>query len=193
MLSSRATSVDEYLSSLPPDRREAIARLRRLILKQLPPGYEESLQFGMIGYAVPLERYPETYNGQPLLFAALASQKQYMSLYLMNVYGQQDREQRLLEAFRAAGKKLDMGKSCIRFKALDDLALDAIAQVIAGTSVSEFIAHYEAARPAAPKKRARPIEKPSLPAKKRARPAKKLSAKRTRATPQAGKKKRART
>jgi len=158
MVSSRATSVDEYLANLPPQRRDDLARLRRLILQRLPPGYEESMQFGMIGYTIPLARYPETYNMQPLMLAALASQKQHMSLYLMNVYGRPDQERRLQEAFRAAGKRLDMGKSCVRFRTLEDLALDAIAEVIASTSVDEHIAQHEAGR-SAERKRPAPAAK----------------------------------
>jgi hypothetical protein len=166
MESSRATSVDEYLSNLPPQRRDELGRLRRLILQRLPAGYEESMQFGMIGYTIPLARYPKTYNGQPLMLAALASQKQHMALYLSNVYGQPDRERRLREAFRAAGKTLDMGKSCVRFKTLEDLALDAIAEVIAGTSVDEHIAEHEAARSAVRKRPARAAKKKTRAVKK---------------------------
>jgi hypothetical protein len=155
MLSTPARSVDEYLSLLPPDRRAALSELRRLIQQHLPRGFEEGMHFGMIGYYIPLSRYPNTYNGQPLGIVSLASQKQYISLYLMAVYGDPAKERRLSEAFRKAGKKLDMGKSCVRFKSLDDLPLEAIAELIAGTSVDDFIASYEAARKPATKKKAK--------------------------------------
>jgi hypothetical protein len=166
MLSSPARSVDEYLSQLPPDRREALSALRRLIRKHLPPGYEEGMQFGMVGYFIPLARYPDTYNGQPLCVVALASQKQYMSLYLMTVYGDRAKERQFAEAFRKAGKTLDMGKSCVRFKALDDLPLETIAAVVGGTSVDDFIALYERIRAAARRKPAARAK--SNPAKKKA-------------------------
>lgn len=152
MLSSPARSVDEYLSQLAPDRREALSELRRLIRKHLPPGYEEGMQFGMVCYFIPLSRYPDTYNGQPLGIVSLASQKQYMALYLMTVYGDPAKQRWFSEAFRKAGKKLDMGKSCVRFKALDDLPLETIAEVVAATGVDEFIARYERDRAGAKRK-----------------------------------------
>ena len=120
--------------------------MRKVILDNLPTGYEEMMQFGMISYVIPLERYPVTYNKQPLQYAALASQKHYMSVYLMNVYGDPDSEQWFVEQYRASGKKLDMGKSCVRFKKLDDLPLDLIGRAIARTPVEAYIEVYEAAR-----------------------------------------------
>ncbi len=146
MPESTAQSPDEYIESLPPDRREAIRRVRDVVRANLPPGYEEGMQFGMIGWYVPLERFGDTYNGQPLGLAALASQKNHMSLYLNNVYGDRDTEQRFRERYRASGKKLDMGKSCVRFKSVDALALDVIAQAIAETDVDRFVERYTAAR-----------------------------------------------
>ena len=146
MVWSSAQTVEEYLAELPPDRREAINAVRKVILDNLPTGYEEMMQFGMISYVIPLERYPVTYNKQPLQYAALASQKHYMSVYLMNVYGDPDSEQWFVEQYRASGKKLDMGKSCVRFKKLDDLPLDLIGRAIARTPVEAYIEVYEAAR-----------------------------------------------
>ena len=146
MVWSSAQTVEEYLAELAPNRREAINAVRKVILDNLPAGYEEVMQFGMIGYVIPLERYPVTYNKQALQYAALASQKHYMSVYLMNVYGDPDAEQWFAEQYRASGKKLDMGKSCVRFKKLDDLPLDLIGRAIARTPVDEYIAVYEAAR-----------------------------------------------
>ncbi len=146
MVWSSAQTVEEYLAELPPDRREAINAVRKVILDNLPTGYEEMMQFGMISYVIPLERYPVTYNKQPLQYAALASQKHYMSVYLMNVYGDPDSEQWFVEQYRASGKKLDMGKSCVRFKKLDDLPLDLIGRAVARTPVEAYIEVYEAAR-----------------------------------------------
>ena len=104
------------------------------------------MQYGMIWYVIPLERYPVTYSGQALGIAALASQKNYMSLYLMNVYGETETERWFVEEYNASGKKLDMGKSCVRFKKLEDLPLDLIGKAIARTSVDEFVGMYEASR-----------------------------------------------
>ena len=146
MVWSSAQTVEEYLAELAPDRREAISAVRKVILDNLPTGYEEMMQFGMIGYVIPLERYPVTYNKQALQYAALASQKHYMSVYLMNVYGDPDSEQWFAEQYRASGKRLDMGKSCVRFKKLDDLPLDLIGRAIARTPVDAYIEVYEAAR-----------------------------------------------
>lgn len=146
MVQSAATSVDEYLRDLPDDRRAVIATLRSLIRKNLPKGFRETMASGMIAYGVPLERYPDTYNGQPLCYVALAAQKSYFSLYLMGVYQDQAEEARLREEFAKAGKKPDMGKSCVRFRSLDDLPLEAIGRLVAGTTPDAFIARYEASR-----------------------------------------------
>ncbi len=144
MVKSAATTVEQYLAELPVDRREHVGQVRQLVLDNLPTGYEEVMQNGMIGYAIPLERYPKTYNGQPLGYAALAAQKRYISLYLMNVYGAPDSEEWFTKRYLASGKKLGMGKSCVHFKRADDLPLDLIAETIARTSPEEFIATCEA-------------------------------------------------
>lgn len=146
MAKSTAASPEEYLSELAEDRRTALAAVRKVILDRLPEGFEETMQYGMIGYAIPLERYPKTYNGQPLNYAALASQKNYMTVYLMGIYSDPESERWFVERYEASGKRLDMGKSCVRFKKLDDLPLDLIGQAIAATSVAEFIARYEESR-----------------------------------------------
>lgn len=146
MVSSNAKTVKEYLVALPADRREAISAVRDVILKNLPEGFEEGMQYGMIAYYVPLEDYPVTYNGQPLGYAALASQKHYMSLYLMSVYGDSRRADVFHKEFKASGKKLNMGKSCVRFKSLNDLPLDLIGDTIASMPVGQFIGEYEESR-----------------------------------------------
>ncbi len=146
MASSKAATVDEYLAELPEDRRAVVSAVRDVVLRNLPAGYTETMSYGMIGYGIPLERYPDTYNKQPLGYAALAAQKNYYALYLLGVYQDSAQERQLREAFAAAGKKLDMGKSCVRFKTLDDLPLDAIGRVIAATPPHAHIAQHEAAR-----------------------------------------------
>lgn len=143
---SDADSVEQYIQALPEDRREAITALRRVILDNLPAGYEEMMQYGMIGYSVPLSRHPNTYNGQPLSYVALASQKNYISLYLMGIYSRPEQAEWFTQTWQATGKKLNMGKSCVRFRKLDDVPLDLIGQVVAMTSVDEFIATYEHSR-----------------------------------------------
>ena len=100
----------------------------------------------MISYDIPLDRYPDTYNGKPLMYAALASQKRHCALYLTNVSADPARLEWFMERYRATGKRLDMGKSCVRFRTLDDLPLDLVAEVIAGTSVDEYLAAYAASR-----------------------------------------------
>lgn len=172
---SAASTVEQYLAELPAERRAPMAALRKLILRHLPPGYEERMQYGMIGYGVPLSRYPDTYNGQPLGLVALASQKQYMALYLMAVYADPAKERKLAEAFVREGKKLDKGKACIRFKSLDALPLEAIGELVGSTSVDEFIALHEASR--GPKARRPPARKaPARKASARATSARKASA-----------------
>ena len=146
MAKSKAKTVDEYLAELPEDRRAEIAIVRKVILANLPDGYQEMMQFDMIGYVVPLERYPVTYNGQPLMFAALASQKNYMSLYLMNICSDEAVEKWFVEGYKASGKKLDMGKACVRFKSMQDLPIDLVGEAIALTPVAGFIERYELSR-----------------------------------------------
>ncbi|MGI8658553.1 MAG: iron chaperone [Candidatus Limnocylindria bacterium] len=146
MVSSDATTPDEYIASLPEDRRSAVERVRQVIRDHIPDGYEEGMQYRMIGWYVPLDRFADTYNGQPLGLAALASQKRHLSLYLNNVYGDPVTEAWFKERYAASGKKLDMGKSCLRFRHVDDLSLDVIGETVARTSVDDFVAYYERAR-----------------------------------------------
>jgi hypothetical protein len=150
-MQSSDNTVEEYLAQLPEERREVVESIRRLILDHLPPGYEEALNWGMISYQVPLERYPDTYNGQPLMFAALGVQKRGYSLYLTAVYQNEAQKQRLLAAYEEMGIKPDMGKSCIRFTRLEKLPGETVAALIAETPVEQFIADYEAARGASGK------------------------------------------
>jgi uncharacterized protein YdhG (YjbR/CyaY superfamily) len=143
---SDAATVDEYLDALPDDRREAIAAVRRTILDNLPEGYEETMNWGMIAYQVPLETYPDTYNGQPLMYAALASQKNHMAVYLTGVYADEAALETFVRDYEATGAKLDMGKSCVRFKRLTDLPLDVLGRTIAAVGVDDFLAMMERAK-----------------------------------------------
>lgn len=146
MVKSAAATVEEYLDELPDDRRKVVSRVREVILENLPEGYSESMNWGMISYEVPRERYPDTYNGQPLGYIALAAQKNNFALHLMCAYQDSKQEALLKEEFSKAGKKLDMGKSCIRFRTLDDLPLEVIGQMVGSLTPEEFIKSYEASR-----------------------------------------------
>jgi hypothetical protein len=143
---SDATTVAAYLAELPEERRPAIEAVRRTILEHLPDGYEEVMNWGMIAYQVPLDVYPDTYNGQPLMLAALASQKNHMAVYLSAIYADEEARARFEEAWRATGKRFDVGKSCVRFRSLEELPLDVIADAVAAFPVDAFVASYEEGR-----------------------------------------------
>jgi uncharacterized protein YdhG (YjbR/CyaY superfamily) len=148
-MQSQAQTVTDYLNELPDDRREAISKLRAVVRKNLPKGLEECMAYGMIGYVVPHKLYPAGYHcdpKQPLPFANLASQKNYMALYLMTAYFQDSVAKVLRDGFQAAGKKLDMGKSCIRFRKIEDLPLDVVAKAVSMVSVKDYIGIYEGLR-----------------------------------------------
>ena len=135
--------MEAYLAELPDDRRTTIEAVRAVILRAPSRGFTEGMQYGMIGYYIPLERYPDTYNGQPLAIAALANQKRYISLYLMGIYANEDDAWWFREQWTLSGKRLDMGKSCVRFRKLDDVPLDVVGAAVARTSADDFIADYE--------------------------------------------------
>lgn len=145
-MQSKAKTVKQYLAELPADRREALQAVRAAILKNLPKGYEEGMQYGMIGYYVPHSVYPPGYHcdpKQPLPFAGMASQKNHMSLYLMCVYSDPGHQAWFRKAWAAAGKKLDMGKACVRFKKIDDVPLKVIGEAVKRVPAKKFIEHYE--------------------------------------------------
>ncbi len=140
---SEATTAEQYLAELPDDRRKAIEAVRAVILENLPDGYEEAMNWGMITYQIPLDTYPDTYNKQPLMFAALASQKNHMAVYLTGIYVSDESRDEFEKAYRATGKRFDVGKSCVRFRKLDDLPLDLIGQTIAAVPVERLISRVE--------------------------------------------------
>jgi hypothetical protein len=145
---SKAKTVKEYLAELPADRRAAIEGVRKVILDNLDDGFEEGMLYGMIGYYVPHSVYPAGYHcdpTQPLCFAGLGSQKNHMSLYLMSIYGDAEHARRFRDDWAKTGKKLDMGKACIRFKSLADLPLEVIGRAVARVKVKNYIARCEAA------------------------------------------------
>ena len=138
-MQSSATTVLEYLESLPEDRKTSIAQVRQVILENLPEGIEETMNWGMICYEVPLEIYPDTYNKKPLMYAALASQKNHMAVYLSGIYCDDSLREKFERDYKASGKKMDMGKSCVRFKKLENLPLDVIGWAIGATDMDSFI------------------------------------------------------
>jgi hypothetical protein len=151
-MQSKATTVQAYLESLPEDRRAAIEAVRAVILKNLDSNIQEQMQYGMIGYAVPHSVFPNGYHcdpKQPLPYAGLASQKQHMSLYLMAAYSvdghENDHGVWFRKAWMATGKKLDMGKACVRFKKLDDVPLEVVGEMFRRVPASAYIERYEAA------------------------------------------------
>lgn len=145
MAVSKATTVNAYMKEPPADRRKTIAAVRDVVLKHLPEGYAEKMGWGMITYAIPLESYPDTYNGQPLCIAGLASQKNYCTLYLMGAYGDPKLYAWLEAEFKKRGLKFDMGKSCLHFKTVEDLPLDVIGKVVARVTPAKLIKFVEAA------------------------------------------------
>jgi hypothetical protein len=147
VVSSKAPTPQAYLAELPPERAAFVSRLRDLVNANLPDGYVERMSWGMIGWEVPLERYSDTYNGQPLVYAGLAAQKNHTALYLNGVYASEARTERLKAAWAAAmGRRLDMGKSCLRFKRPEEVAERVLAETIRSIPVERFIAEYESAR-----------------------------------------------
>jgi hypothetical protein len=142
MASSRAATVREYLAELPEDRRKTITATRTLVKKHLPKGYQEVMQYGMICWIVPTSRLKATYNGQPLCYTALAAQKNFTTLYLMTAYGSKDQYAWLKDQFKKAGKKFDMGKSCLHFKSMDDIVPEAVGKVIASVTPDRYVEIY---------------------------------------------------
>jgi Domain of unknown function (DU1801) len=137
---SDAKTVEDYLAELPADRRAAIEAVRAVVLDNLPPGYAEAMNWGMISYEVPLETSGGTYNGKPLMYAAIASQKNHMAVYVCGLNCVPGLKQRFEAAWRQRGLKPDMGAACIRFKLLDELDLSAIGEAISSVPVDEFVA-----------------------------------------------------
>ena len=146
-MAAKATStVAEFLARLPPDRRREVERVRQVIRRHLPRGYEEVLSGNVLVYQVPLKRYPDTYNGQALWYVALTSGKSGLSLHLMSVYGDRVQARRLRDGFRTAGKRLDMGKACVRFRTADDLPLGTIGAIVGSMPVDRWVGIARAAR-----------------------------------------------
>jgi hypothetical protein len=146
---ARPTTVAAYLASLTPEKRAVIEEARALVHKHIPKGYAEFMNWGVINWGIPLEQFADTHNGQPLCYVGLGAQKNYNSLYLMGVYDAKGTyttpfsEKMLADAFKKAGKRLDMGNCCLHFKKLDDLELTSVAKVIAMSTPKEYLAYYK--------------------------------------------------
>jgi hypothetical protein len=173
-MQSKATTVAAYLKSLPEDRRQAVAAVRKEILANLDSGYEEGMQYGMIGYYVPHRLFPAGYHcdpKQPLPFAGLAAQKNHLALYMMGLYldesGEPPEARWFREAWAKTGKKLDMGKSCVRFKRVEDVPLEVIGEAIRRIPARLYIERYE--KILGSQKKARPAKKPAKKATRAAR------------------------
>lgn len=155
IMQSKAATVEEYLAELPDDRREAISAVRDLVNRSIQPGFAEVMQYGMIGWVVPHAAYPAGYHcdpKQPVNFISLANQKGHMSLYLMCLYLAGPRREKFEADYAQTGKKIDMGKSCLRFKKLDDLALDVVSKHIGDISLQGYIDTYASLDPRNKKK-----------------------------------------
>ncbi|MBC8326259.1 MAG: DUF1801 domain-containing protein [Verrucomicrobia subdivision 3 bacterium] len=146
-MQSKAKTVKQYFAELPPDRRKAMSALRAVINKNLPKGFKEGMQWGMPAWYVPLSAYPDGYHCQPdepLPFAAIASQKQHMAFYGIGLYMDPEQAAWFVKAWEATGKKLNMGKSCVRFKKIEDVALEVVGEAVRRISMKDYIAGYEA-------------------------------------------------
>lgn len=150
---ARATTVAAYLASLTPERRAVIEEARAFVRRHIPKGYAEFMNWGVINWGIPLEKFSNTYNGQPLCYVGLGAAKNYNSLYLMGAYASANGKyttpfsrRLLVDAFRKAGKRLDMGQCCLHFKTLDDLELTSVAKVIGMSTPTEHIAYYKRAK-----------------------------------------------
>lgn len=146
MFDGKSKTVEEFLNALPAPRRKTAVEVLDLVRKNIPKGYEEQMALGFVTWSVPLSVLPDTYNRQALWYTALAATKSGFSLYLMTVYGNKEREAEFKAAYRKAGKKLDMGKACLRFRTTDDLALPAVKVAIRAVPMKRYVEQYRAIR-----------------------------------------------
>jgi hypothetical protein len=159
-MDSSLTGVEAYLEALPEDRRIALSTVRQTILENLSPGLVETLQYGHIGYVVPHTIYPFGYHcdpKQPLPYLGLASTKSHMALHMFCLYVDEERVAWFQEAYAKSGKKLDMGKACVRFKKLEDLPLEVLGEALRSLPVDRFVAKYDASIPESVKKKRKPL------------------------------------
>src|SRR3954465_9935878 len=141
-----ALTVNQWLASVPAGRRAPINPPRDAVNEPLPQGYEETVDWGMLAWVVPLATLPNTHNGRPLMLAALGAHTKVMTVYLMTVYSDPKVRREFEIAYKRTGKKLDMGGCCVPFKKLDDLPLDVIGNTIASVAVDQYVERYESSR-----------------------------------------------
>jgi hypothetical protein len=141
-----ALTVRQWLASVPAERKHAINAVRNAVNEHLPQGYEETVDWGMLAWVVPLATLPNTHNGHPLMLAALGAHTKLMTIYLMSVYSDPKIRREFETAYKKTGKKLDMGGSCVHFKTLDDLPLDVVGNIIARVAVNEYVERYQHSR-----------------------------------------------
>ena len=146
VMKSDAATVEEYLSELSEERREAVSTVREVVLANLPSGYEEVMDFGMIAYVVPLSVCPKTYNGHPLMYAGIASEKNYVSVHLMNIYANQDTQRWFVECYKATGKRMNMGEVLRAVSEAGRPTVELIGEAVGKTSMEDWVAVYEALR-----------------------------------------------
>ena len=147
-MQSDAATVEDYLAALPDDRRKALGAIRDTVNANLDDGFAEGMEYGMVTWGIPLDRYPKTYNGKPLGVVSLASQKNHLALYLMCLYADDGLEEWFRQQYVDRGMRLDMGKSCVRFKSLDEVPLDVLAELLRKVTPEQHIARYEESRAA---------------------------------------------
>ena len=142
----RALTVNQWLASVPAERKDAINAVRDAVNEHLPPGYEETVDWGMLAWVVPLTTLPDTHNGHPLTLAALGAHTKLMTIYLMSVYSDPTIRREFQTAYKKTGKRLDMGGCCVHFKRLDDLPLDVIGDTIARVAIDQYVEQYRNSR-----------------------------------------------
>ena len=143
---SDVKTVEEYLNEIPLDQLGSIKKVRKEVLENLPDGYEEGMLYGMIGYYIPLSEYSETYNGQPLVYVSIGAQKNYISVYLMGIYSDDELRKWFEGKYKESGKKMNIGKSCVRFKSYDDLPKGLVGEAVTKITPQDYIEIYEASR-----------------------------------------------
>lgn len=179
-MAEKPTTVKEYLDSLAPEERASVEAVRKTFLANLDKDYKEGLHYGMIGYCVPHSVYPPGYHcdpKQPLPFAGIAARKGSTSFYMHFLYGNEDEMARFVEEWKATGKKLDMGKACVRFKKLEDVPLEVVGRAVKRLPVKKYIAMYEALLGERGVTQKRPVEKKKVAKKAVKKAGKKSSAK----------------
>lgn len=161
MVSSAATTVKDYLAELPEEKLKTVAAVRSALRENMPKGYVEQMQYGMITYAVPFKHFADTYNGQPLGYVSIAAQKNHFAVYLMGIYGDEKLRKWFEAEYKKSGKRMDIAKACVRFKRLEDLPLELVGEAVSKMPMDDFVALYEKARSGSLRTAKKKLGKPS--------------------------------